>query len=109
MYPSIALFKTIFRNDFGKYAKHHGLKVDTDVLLYEDQDVGPKVVGLAIISSVAVTDPDEFQRPVHCGEQNCGLGSDLIFIKAVIIQKDSFTIPYPYEIHWTSINEVRKP
>lgn len=53
-----------------------------------------------------MTDPDEFKRCLYGVDPNCGCGFDLTVIKAVIFQRDSFIIPYPFEFHCLPVDEV---
>lgn len=65
-------------------------------------------MGSATTFGTEVTDPDEFQRLCHSFGRNHRSGSQLIFIKAVVINKDSFRTLYLYESHYTSTDEVRE-
>lgn len=104
--PSIECLRSVLGNDFGKYAKDRGLKIDTDVVLHEGLHGRPMVVGSATISGTDVSDPDAFQRRLNSVDLSRGSGSVLIVISAVVIHKESFSILYPYEFHWTSMDEV---
>lgn len=37
MFPFIAFFKSVLRNDLGRSAKGHDLNIGTDAVLYEEQ------------------------------------------------------------------------
>lgn len=52
-----SILKSIVGKDLSKSAEDHGLKIETDVVLYEEQDGRSKVVGLAAIFGVGVTNP----------------------------------------------------
>lgn len=108
MSPSIEIFKSVLGNDFGKSAKDHGLKVNTNVVLYEELDCGPKIMGSATISDVDVTDPDVLQRLLYGVDLNGGSGYVLIVINTVVIDKDNVPILYPYGFHCTLLYEVRE-
>lgn len=62
--------------------KDHGLKVDTDDILYEKQNGRPSVVGSETTSGAVMTDPDELQRRPGAVDPNRWSGSDLNIIKA---------------------------
>lgn len=108
MWPSIVIFKPDFCTDYRKYAKERGLKIDTDVVLYEEQDGRVKVVGSAAAYGVGGTDPDESQRCFHGFDLKRLSSSDLSVLKAAVIHKDSFSIPYIYRFRWISIYEVKE-
>lgn len=106
MSPTIAFFQSVLGNEFGKSAKDSGLKVYTDVILYKELEGRSKVVGAAIVSGASMTDSDEFQHRLHCFGRNRVLGSDLIVVTAIVIHKDSFPISCPYELNYTTTDEV---
>lgn len=53
-----------------------------------------------------MTDHDEFQLPLHGVDLNGGPGSNLMSVVAAVIHKDSFLIPYPYELRCASRDKV---
>lgn len=53
-----------------------------------------------------MTDSNEFTRRLHSIDLNRGLGFESIVIKAMVIPKDSFSIPYSHEFHSTSKEKV---
>lgn len=58
IYPSIAFFKSVLSNDFGRSARDCGLKFDVDVALYDTEYESPRVVNSARMFGTGVTDPD---------------------------------------------------
>lgn len=66
-------------------------------------------MGSATIFGASVADPDEFQRLFHGIDLNRGSGFDLNDMKAVVVNKDSFPMLYPYEFHCMSMEKVPKP
>lgn len=64
------------------------------------------VVGSATISNVCVPDLDEIQLRLHGVDLNRWSSSDIIVIKAALIHKDRFPIPYSYELRSSSMEEV---
>lgn len=66
--------------------------MDTKDVLYKGQNDSLKFIRTPTIFRAGVTDSDEFQRHFHGVALNCGSGSDLIGIMAVVIQKDNFSI-----------------
>lgn len=82
LYVSLhSILQSIIDNDFDKSAKHRGLKVDTDVVLYENLECLAKDVCSATISVTGLTDPDEFHCRLHGIDLNRGNGSDLLVKK----------------------------
>lgn len=75
----------------------------TKVVLYEEQNDIHLVRRSVKLSGLGVTNPDELQFRLHSVELNCGSGSGLIVMIAVNIQKVSYTIPYSYQFHCTSL------
>lgn len=106
MSPSIAFLKSRLGNDLGKFAKDRGLKITPVVVLYEQRDGRSKVVGSATTSIAGVADPYEHQRSFHGVALNRRSVSELIVRNVVIIQKDSFFVPYPNGFHCISMDEV---
>lgn len=106
IFPSVYFFILFLRIVFGNSAKYHSLKNFTDVIIYEEQDDRTKVVGLEMISSAGMPNLHECQRHLHTVYLNRGSGSDVIVVKAVVIQKKSFTMRYPYELHCSSTEDV---
>lgn len=60
-----AVFQSKLGNVFGRSAKDRGLKIDSGVVLYEMKYRRAKAVDSATISSVGVTDYNEFHSCVH--------------------------------------------
>lgn len=106
MSSSKAFFKSVLHKDFGKFVKDRNLKIDINVVLFEEQDGSPKVIRSVKISGTDVTVPEDSHRPPHGGDLTRWSGSDLIFINAEVIQNDSFPIPCRYELHCTSMYDV---
>lgn len=94
------------RQWFRQICEDPGLKMETDVTLYEVQDGSPKVVSSARMSGVGVIDPDEFPCHLHGFELSRGYSSGTIVVNAVVTQKDGFSISYPYKFHCTSMKDV---
>lgn len=65
MSPSISFFKCDNSNEFKKFEKDRGLKIDSNVLLCKDLYGKPKVSGSARIADRDLTDPEKFQRFLH--------------------------------------------
>lgn len=57
-------------------------------------------------SVAGVTDHNEIQCRFHGVHLNCGLGSDLVVIKAVVLHKAGFPIRYRNDCHCTLIDEA---
>lgn len=72
----------------------------TDVVLYEEQNGPPNVVGSTSTSDTGVTGLDNFQRCLHGFELSRGLGSNVIVVNAVVNQNDSFLVAFLYEMHF---------
>lgn len=49
---------------------------------------------------------DRFQRCLHSSNLNGASGTGLTVIRAVVVHKDKFSIPYSYEFHRISMDEV---
>lgn len=98
--------KSIVDNEFGKSAKDCGLKIDTDVVLYERLNGGSEVVVSLSISGAGVSDPDEVQRHLHGVDPGRGSGCYLLVIRALVNHECSFPILYPYGFHCTSNDAV---
>lgn len=90
---------SVLGTDFGKSGKECGLKLDSNIVPYEEQDGRPAVVGSVRISTTGVTNPDKFQGRLHGLDLNLGTVSAVIVLNTVVVQKDSFHIPNPYEFH----------
>lgn len=108
MCPPIAFFKYVLGNEWGKSARDRDLKNYIYVVLYEKRGRRPNNLRSATISATGVTARDEFQRHFHGVHLSLAPGSNLIVIKAVVIQKDSFPIPYLHGLHWTTMYDVPK-
>lgn len=93
----IDVFRSVLCNDLGKYPKDRCLTIDIDVLLYKEQDGRPKVVGSGTISGAGVSDVDELNGCLHCGDLYRGSGSDPTVVKAVVIHKGRFLLLFPCE------------
>lgn len=106
MLSSMAFFKSVLGNHFGKPAKCRGLKIDTVVVLYGKQYGSSKVMRSERISDAGVASPDEFQRLVHGIGLNRGSCSDLNFENAVVIQKNIILVWYRYQFCCTLKNGV---
>lgn len=103
---SISFFKSVHGNDFGKSTKDRGLKIETGVVLYEEQDVRRKLARFATSSGEGLANVNEIKRRFHAVDLNRGLGSTLIVIRAVVIKKSSSVISYPYEHYCISRDKV---
>lgn len=99
MTPFIASLKSVLDIAFGKCAKDAGLYIETDVVLYGEQNSNDKILGSSKISGASVRDPDGLQRCFHTVDRNRRSGSDLLVINAVLIHKDSVLTRYPYVFH----------
>lgn len=75
------ILKYVLGNDFGKYTKNCGFKMDTLVAFYDKQDVSSKFVSSARIFGSSVTVPDEFQRRLHSVGFSRESGPDFIVLK----------------------------
>lgn len=51
----------VLGSNFGIYARHGGLRFDTDIAFYNMEGHSTKFAGSAKLSGIGVTDPDEFQ------------------------------------------------
>lgn len=105
---TIAFFKSVLCNDIGKTANSYCLKINTNGTVYFKQDDPTKVVVLGKSIGVNVTDLVSFQHHPHDRLLNHGLSSDFISKNAVLIHKDSFSIPRTYEFHCTLIEEDQR-
>lgn len=108
MSPSVASFKSVLGNGFVKSAKNGGLKVFTDVVIFEKQNDSPTTVVPTRISGAGVTDSEEFESHFYSIDLNCECGANLIVITATAIQKKYFPVQYPYVLHCTSMDDVRE-
>lgn len=79
--PKISFFQSVLGNGFCKFSKDGSQIYDTDVVIYEKQDGGPKDVSPVSISNEGVTDPDEFYHCLHGVDHNHGFRSDTILEK----------------------------
>lgn len=103
---SIPFFNPTLGNDFDKSTKDHCLKIDTNIVHYKEKYGLPRAMGSARISGLGVTDPDRIHRRLHDIYLSPGSDSDHAVVNTAVIQKDSASIPYTYELHHTSLNEV---
>lgn len=106
MSRSTVFLKSVLGNNFGKTGEDGGLKICTDVGLHEEQDSILQVVGFLTTSAMGVANPDQFQHFLHDPNLNCGFSSDFEVIKVVIIHKESVPVPYAYELHNATMDEV---
>lgn len=106
LYPPHSIFQVCLRNYLRMSARDCGLKIVTNVELSEKQECSPKFVHAARISGASEIEHNEFKRSLYSTDRDCGSSSNLIFITAVKIQKDSFPILYVYELHRASMDEI---
>lgn len=74
----------------------------------QKQNSRPKVYGSTTISGAVVTSSNEFQRYIYSVEPSRGPDLDFIIIQAMLLQKLLFPIPFSYEFHSTSLEDVRE-
>lgn len=98
MFSFIAYFKSVLGNAYDKSVTDRGLKIDTTLVPCEDQRGRTREVSSVTFSGMGLTNLDDLQRPPQCVDLNLRSGSDLIVIKVAITHKDSFSIPYPFEL-----------
>lgn len=106
MFSFVEFFRSVFGADFVKPAKYRGLKIDTEVAIYEKQNGRPRATGSAIIYGAGLTDCGAIQHFLHRADLDRGPGSELIFLKEVINHINGFTNSYPFDFHCTSMDEV---
>lgn len=109
MSPSKAISSPTLAMKSAKSAKDCVQNSDTDVVHYETKQCNPKFVGSAIIARAGVTNSDQFQRFLHDVNLSSESDLDLIVIRAVIIQKDRFSIPNSYKLYCILMTTSRKP
>lgn len=105
MSPSLPFFTSVLGNDFGNAAKYHGREFGIEVVLPKHHNSSIKAVDSVRSSGAGVTDTAEIKRRLHGVDLRHESGSDLIAVKAVVIQNDSFPILYPYVFHCTAMND----
>lgn len=80
MFLSISLHNSVLGNAFCRSAKDRSLKIDTDVVGYEEQAGRRMLVGSATISYLGMTDRNEFQCHLRDVDMRNRYSSDLIVI-----------------------------
>lgn len=70
----------VIHNNLGKSGKDRGLKIDTDVVFYEEKNGRRKFMGSAIFSRAVLTYLDEFHHLLHSVDLSRVACSDL-FVK----------------------------
>lgn len=58
--PSVAIFKSVVGNNFGKSAKDRSWKFDTDVVIYEEQGGKPNLVDSVTVFDSGVALPTSY-------------------------------------------------
>lgn len=94
---STALQKRFVSDDPSKSVRDCRFKINSYVVLCEQLHDSPKVPGSAASSCTGVTDSADRQRHYHCVDFNRGSGFDVGIMSAVIVQKDTFLVPYRHE------------
>lgn len=89
-------------NEFGKSEKGSGLKSDSDVIQYNEQDSCSKVLDAEKHSGTSVIYSDDIQRFSIVMELDRRSSADYIAIIEVIIHEDSFPLPYHHEFTYIS-------
>lgn len=56
------IFKSVLGNDFGKSTEERGSKIDTVIVLHDEQNGNFEAVGLALLSGASLSDSTELQR-----------------------------------------------
>lgn len=90
MSHSVAFFAAVTSTDCGKPVKEHGLKFYTNVALYDEQTISPRIVSLVSVSGADMTDANEFLLQFHGVYLNRALGADLIITEALELHIKSF-------------------
>lgn len=97
--PFIVYFRCLLGDDFGNSWKDRSPNFQMDTLLNDQQDGRHNVFASTTTSSVGVIDSDESQHRFHGIELYRRSCPQVIFIKALILHRDIFPVPYLYELH----------
>lgn len=94
--------------DFGSSAKDRDLKIDTDIALFQENDVSLKMVRLIDKCRVGRDRSDDFQRHLHDVNSSPVPVADLIVIRVVVVQRNIVLLLYLYGLYCTSIYDVQE-